>query len=190
MRQSDIDRDMENGYSRRRQVSLIHNDDSFARMVAEEVKNKLSPLHKQELMKPENWGRWKDALVALSDNLQRQIDNIEADSLSDSERYASLGRDGIRLNRESQQFYGEKAVRVKRFKFHVDKRLDQVVAMMETGEVVQSDGWDQVDFLRKAITKHRSMMRELDLEDTEVDHALWNALDGKWEFDSIDVDNF
>ena len=48
----------------------ILNDDSFARMVAEEVKNKLSPTHKQILLEKENWSRWKDALVALSDNLQ------------------------------------------------------------------------------------------------------------------------
>ena len=34
---------------------MIINDDAFARMVAEEVKNKLSPLHKKELMKRENW---------------------------------------------------------------------------------------------------------------------------------------
>lgn len=188
---SSVNRDtsMDYGYSRRSMMSLINNDDNFARMVAEEVKNKLSPLHKKELMRTENWGRWRDALIALSDNLQRQIDNIEADAESDNRRFSAMGRDGMRLGREAQQHYGERAVKVKRFKFHVDKRLDEVMAMIETGDSIKSDGWEQVEFLRRSIAKHRSMIHELDLDDTDIDRALWSALDGKWDFDSIDVNN-
>lgn len=165
------------------------NDDAFARMVAEEVKNKLSPLHKKELMEPENWQRWKTALLALSENLQNQIEDIEEDAESDAHRYASLGRAGNRLSKETDKYYGSKATRVKRFKFHVDKRLDEVCAMIETGSIIQTDGWDQVEFFRRAITTHRSLMREFDLEDTALDRALWSTLDSKWEFDSINSDN-
>lgn len=165
------------------------NDDAFARMVAEEVKNKISPVHKQELMKEDNWARWKEALLALSENLQRQIESIEADAVSDERRYASLGKTGTRLARESNSYYDTKATRVRRFKFHVDKRLDEVSVMIETGNIINSDGWDQVEFYRKAIIEHRSLMRAFDLEDTSIDRALWDTLDNKWNFDSVNNDN-
>lgn len=165
------------------------NDDSFARMVAEEVKNKLSPTHKQILLEKENWERWREALIALSENLQNQIEDIEADAESDEERYSSLGRAGTKLSREATSYYDHKATRVKRFKFHVDKRIDEVTAMIETGDEVKSDGWDQVDFLRRAIVTHRSMMRDYDLEDTAIDRALWSTLDNKWLFDTVTSEN-
>jgi hypothetical protein len=167
----------------------VLNDDSFARMVAEEVKNKLSPTHKQVLLEKENWGRWKDALLALSDNLQNQIDNIESDAESDNLRYSSLGPAGSKLSREAISYYDTKATRVKRFKFHVDKRLDEVMNMIETGAEIQTDGWDQVEFLRRAIVTHRTLMRSFDLEDTAIDRALWSTLDNKWLFDSVTSDN-
>jgi len=167
----------------------IVNDDAFARMVAEEVKNKLSPLHKGELMKMENWGKWRDALVALSQNLQNQIDVIEEDAIADERRYMSIGAGGKRLSQEAVSYYGNKSARIKRFKFHVDKRLDEVQLMIDTGKEIESDGWDKVEFLRKAIAKHRSMLREYDLEDTAIDRALWSTLDYKWVFDSINDDN-
>jgi hypothetical protein len=165
------------------------NDDSFARMVAEEVKNKISPIHKQELLKPENWNRWKDALIALSENLQDQIDDIESDSESDSRRYSSLGSAGKKLTRESRNYYDNKATKIKRFKFHVDKRLDEVCLMIDTGETIQNDGWENVEFLRRAIVTHRAMLESFDLEDTAIDRSLWDALENKWTFDSINSDN-
>lgn len=165
------------------------NDDTFARMVAEEVKNKVSPIHKQELMLPENWSRWKHALIALSDNLQNQIESIESDSESDSSRYSSLGPAGVKLTRESRKYYDTKATRIKRFKFHVDKRLDEVSLMIDTGEEIQNDGWEQVEFLRRAITTHRAMLQDFDMEDTAIDRSLWDALDNNWTFDSINSDN-
>lgn len=164
-------------------------DDEFARIVAEEVKNKLSPVHKQILMDKENWHRWRDALVALSDNLQRQIDDIEADAESDDERFSNMGRDGKALSRDANRYYDAKATRVKRFKFHVDKRLDEVAVMIETGSEIQTDGWDKVEFFRRAIAQHRKLMREFDLEDTAIDRALWSTLDDEWLFDSIDGEN-
>lgn len=165
------------------------NDETFARLVAEEVKNKISPVHRQELMRTENWGRWKEALLALSENLQFQIDTIEAESQSDERRYSSLGKTGEKLAQESSKHYDVKATRIRRFKFHVDKRLDEVSVMLETGNAINSDGWDKVEFYRRAIIEHRNLLREYDLEPTSIDMALWDALDEKWSFDSIDESN-
>lgn len=165
------------------------NDDTFARMVAEEVKNKVTPIEREELRRPENWDRWKRALVALSENLQYQIDSIEADSESDQRRYSSMGARGGKLTNESKRYYDEKATRIKRFKYHVDRRLDEVCVMLETGESTQNDGWSEVEFYRRAIIAHRNMLREFDLEDTAIDRSLWDCLDGKWTFDSINNDN-
>lgn len=165
------------------------NDDTFARMVAEEVKNKLSPTHKQILLEKDNWERWREALIALSENLQNQIDDIESDADSDMQRYSSLGPSGRKLSKEASSYYDSKATRVKRFKFHVDKRLDEVSNMIETGAAIQTDGWDRVEFLRRAIATHRSLMRDFDLEDTAIDRALWATLEDKWEFDSVTSEN-
>ena len=167
----------------------ILNDDAFARMVAEEVKNKISPLHKQQLMDQSNWERWKSALIALSQNLQDQIIDIEEDALSDLKRFSSLGSSAGRLSQETAKYYDVKAVKIKRFKFHVDNRLDEVCAMMETGKTIQNDGWDQVSFLRRGIVEHRNLIRKYDLEETDIDRALWSILDNRWEFDSITAQN-
>jgi hypothetical protein len=165
------------------------NDDSFARTVAEEVKNKISPMHKQELLKAENWNRWKDALIALSDNLQNQIDSIESDSESDSQRYSALGSAGNKLTKESRNYYDNKATKIKRFKFHVDRRLDEVCLMIDTGEEIKTDGWEQAEFLRRAIITHRAMLDSFDMEDTAIDRSLWDALNNNWTFDAINSDN-
>jgi hypothetical protein len=163
------------------------NDDVFAGMVAEEVKNKLSSNQKKELLKPENWERWKDALLALVENLEDQIATIEEDAEADKIRYEGFGHDGRRLAKEAAQAYNSRKIKVSRFLFHVNKRLDEVTQMIETGEAIQSDGWAEADFLRKSIIKHRAMMHEFDMEETAIDRALWSTLDGKWNFDSIDA---
>ena len=164
------------------------NDDAFARMVAEDVKNKLSPFHKKQLLEEANWPRWKDALIILSDNIQEQIDDITADMQADDERYKAMGPSGRKLAREAHEAYTSRLKKVSRFKFHVDKKLDEVTAMIETGSAVASDGWEQVDFLKRAIAKHRSMIYEYDFEHTAIDSALWAALEEKWEFDNIEED--
>ena len=162
-------------------------DDAFAGMVAEEVKNRLSASEKKELLKEENWERWKQSLLALVDNLEEQILVIDDDSEADRIRYESMGASGRRLAKEAAQAYGGKKVKIKRFLFHVNKRLDEVVTMMETGNVIESDGWTEVEFLKKAIIRHRALLRDFDLEETSIDRSLWDTLDGKWTFDSIDA---
>ena len=165
----------------------ILSDDMFAGIVAEEVKNKLSSHQKDELLKQENWTRWRDALLALVDNLEDQIQDIEEDAEADRIRYEGMGHDGRRLAREAAQAYNSRKTKVSRFLFHVNKRLDEVTRMIETGEAIKSDGWTEAEFLRKAITRHRSRMRQFDMEETAIDRSLWATLDNKWTFDSIDT---
>ena len=76
---------------------MTMNDDAFARLVAEEVKNKVSKSQRLVLMEKENWDKWRRALVALTGTLQTQLDNLADDEESDRERYAELGTDGQRL---------------------------------------------------------------------------------------------
>jgi hypothetical protein len=170
-------------------VEIMINDDTFARMVAEEVKNKLSPQQKKILSSPENWDKWKECLLILIDNLDRQIDLIKEDAEADADRYGSMGRSGEKLAREAAKAYQAKIVKIDRFKFHVNRRLDDLMLMMETGESIESDGWDEVAFLKRAISTHRSLLNQYDLEDTSVDRALWAALENRWEFDSINGNN-
>jgi hypothetical protein len=60
------------------------------------------------------------------------------------------------------------------------------MVMIETGEVKKEDGWEKAAFFENAIFRHRALLREFELEETSIDRALWAALEGKWEFDSID----
>ena len=170
-------------------MATMINDDTFARMVAEEVKNKLSPAQRDILLAPENWGRWKDSLLILIENLDSQIENIKDNADSDAERYSSMGRSGEKLAREAAKAYQGRIIKIERFKFHVNRRLDDVMMMIETGNQIKSDGWDKVEFLKRAISMHRQLLREYDLEDTAVDRALWAALNDKWEFDEITSDS-
>lgn len=170
-------------------MAVMMNDDVFARMVSEEVKNKLSTSQKKILLQPENWSRWKDALLFLVENLDRQIENIEADAEADAEKYSLMGLSGKKLAAEAAREYQYRIKKIDRFKFHVNRRLDEVMMMIETGNVESSDGWDRVAFLENAIVKHRELLREFDLEDTAVDRALWSAISGNWEFDSINESN-
>lgn len=170
-------------------MAVMINDDIFARMVSEEVKNKLSSAQKQILLEPENWGRWKDALLLLVENLDIQIENIKEDAEADAEKYSSMGRSGDRLAAEAAREYQYRIKKIDRFKFYVNRRLDEVMTMIETGQTKSSDGWDRAAFLENAIVKHKNLMREYDLEETAIDRSLWDALDGNWNFDNINEGN-
>lgn len=161
------------------------NDESFAHLVAEDVKNRLSPLQRQVLMQSENWDRWQRALLALVENLDDQIDRLEESKENDNARFRAIG--STRLMKTAEEEYRLRISRVERFKFHVNRRLDEVTTMIETGKVFDSNGWPQVEFLKRAIATHREMMRKHDMEPTPIDQALWSALIDKWEFDNIDV---
>ena len=160
-------------------------DETFARLVAEEVKNRVTEEQKEYLRLPENWTRWQRALIALGENLTSQLDGISAQEKEYTERYKALGDSGLKLLAETLAESETRRKKIARFKFHVDGRLDEVTRMIGLGSEAIDDRLKAVEFLRKAIEKHRELMQELDVEPTGVDKALWAALDGKWEFDNI-----
>lgn len=165
------------------------NDDTFARLVAEEVKNRVTVSQADYLRLPENWTRWQRALIALNSNLDAQLDALARSHAEDQEKYAALGQEGLALLAESLAEIESRQKKISRFQFHVSSRLDEVTKMIALGSEGMDDRLAAVEFLRKAIERHRSIMEELDLEPTQVDVALWGALDGKWEFDSLSYDD-
>jgi hypothetical protein len=169
-------------------------DDEFARLVSEDVKNKVSSRQRQVLLDPQNWNRWKRALVMLVENLDEQIENIDDDQRADAERFGSMGRDGEVLLQESNFAYRTRKTKIERFRFHVNRRLDDVMKVIETGvsEHVNKDVLtvsSDANFYRKAIAKHRALLEEYDLEATEIDRALWRTLDNEWAFEEITGNN-
>lgn len=160
-------------------------DEFFARLVADDVKNKITVQQREILMEETNWDRWKRSLWALLDNLAEQIENIGMDAEADAVRYGSMGRAGKRLADEAARAYEIRTTKVERFRLHVERRLDQVTTMLETGEPIDSSPWETVDFYRQAIITHKKMLHEHDLEDTEIDRALWATLENRWDFDKV-----
>lgn len=169
-------------------------DDEFARLVSEDVKNKVSSRQRQVLLDPQNWSRWQRALLLLIENLENQIADIDADQESDRRRFTAMGDDGSILLQESEFAYQSRKTKIERFKFHVNRRLDDVVSMIESGrpDHVSRDiltASSDANFYRKAIAKHRALLEEYDLEATEIDRALWRALDNEWAFEEINESN-
>jgi hypothetical protein len=156
------------------------NDDMFARLVAEDVKNRVSDTQSEYIHLPQNRERWKRALLALVRNLEEQIADIKDDKELDSQRYADLGSDGTVLLAEAMQSYDARMAKIERFKFFVNKRLDYVVSLGEDEGAVS-----RVNFLESAILKHKSLMDEFDMEPTDIDVALWASLENKWQFDDV-----
>ena len=164
------------------------NDDAFARLVAEEIKNNASEQQRDYLRLPENWSRWHRAIKVLSDNLEQQLRSIHERNQDEIARYKELGEDGIKLIAEATAEFDNRRKKIERFRFHVTSRLDEVSRMIALGTDAVEERLKTVEFLRKAIENHRSLMLHYDMEATPIDFALWSALDGKWEFEDITDD--
>ena len=108
------------------------NDEIFSRLVAEEVKNRVSESQRLYLELPENQLRWKRALLALMRNLQLQIGSLANDKELDITRYSDFGADGEKLLVEAVASYDLRIGKIERFKMFVEKRLDYVVSLSET----------------------------------------------------------
>jgi len=159
-------------------------DDTFAKLVAEEVKNRVDQDTRDILLEPENWSRWERALIVLVENLNSQLRQIEEDVQSDRERYGNI-EDGHILLAEALGAYENRKKKIERFRFHVEKRLTQVSKMIATGVKMEDDLGKTLILLKNSIKKHKEMMLHYDLEETAIDRALWDALDGYWNFDKI-----
>jgi len=163
-------------------------DDAFARLVAEEVKNKVSRSQRQVLLEKENWSRWRRSLVALVEVLQGQLDMIAEDEEADRDRYEGLGADGKRLLSMAMNEYEQRRKKVERFKFHVERRLDEVEQMISTGLIPEDEPGRHAVLYENAIRKHKELIETNDIEPTVIDLALWDALDGQWTFNNIRQD--
>jgi len=161
------------------------NDDTFAYLVAEDVKNKLSPTQRKNLMQRENWERWQSALATLAENLNEQIQQLNTLEAGDERRFEDIG--SKRMQKEMRSAYSERKIRIQRFMFHVNKRLDEVTTMIETGVGPEANPWEVIDFFKRAIFQHRKLINENDMEPTSIDEALWATLSDKWLFDTIDT---
>lgn len=161
-------------------------DDAFARLVAEDVKNKSSVEQKTYLRGPETRTRWKRALYALIENLDMQIAGINASEKSDKARYETMGKAGERLLFESRETYDAHRKKIERFRFYVEQRIAEVDRLIALGDEGVNTEQSTTAFLQKAISTHRDKMEEFDLESTIIDEALWAALDGKWVFGDIE----
>lgn len=162
------------------------NDETFARLVAEDVKNKSSEAQKKYLASPENLVRWKRALKYLSENLEAQtqeIDNYEAERL---QKYKSLGTEGDTLIAEASANAAMRRSKIERFRFFVNSKLDEVTRM---GLLSEGADGSTDDFFRRAIQKWWSLMEDFEMEPTRIDVALHASLDGKWEFDDLSMEN-
>lgn len=159
------------------------NDDAFARIVADDVKNKATQSQRDYLELPSNRQRWKKALGALIENLDDQISDLLDDEDSDRERYESLGSAGAALLAEAIATYGSRRHKIERFKHYVQMKLDRVNAMPEAGEFLSRE-----ELFENAIMEHKRLMEEFDMEPSAADEALWATLDGKWEFDSVNME--
>lgn len=163
-------------------------DDAFARLIAEDVKNRVSRSQADYLRLPENLDRWKRSLKYLLSNLDNQLEELADREQSEVARYEDLGQDGIRLVAEIQADIEQRRRKIVRFRFYVEARLDEVNRLISSSS---DDGFEKVkvsELLRSAILKHHDLIMDNDFEFTEIDEALWDALDGVWSFDSIDVD--
>lgn len=159
------------------------NDEAFARLVAEEVKNRVASEQRDYLMLPENWGNWQRALVTLVENLRAQERDLDEREQREAERYRTLGDSGVKMLAEVMAENENRRKKIARFRFHVENRLDEVTRMIALGTDEVDERLKVVEFLRRAIERHREMITAEDIEPTVIDLALWQALDGKWAFD-------
>lgn len=165
------------------------NDEAFARLVAEEVKNKVSKTQRRTLLERGNWDKWKRALLALIETLQEQINDIELSQEADTQRYLALGADGKKLLSQAISEYSTRKTKIERFKFHVERRLDEVLQMIESGTVMEDDPTPHAKLYENAIRKHRDLIERYNIEPTPIDLSLWDALDGQWSFNNIRADD-
>ena len=96
------------------------------------------------------------------------------------------------LVQEAEIFYKNKKNKIARFKFHVDRRIDEVVSLIEKNEPIKTypsgNSDTLVEFYEKAISTHKSLMYEYSLEETSIDRALWDTLKGKWDFSKVSAE--
>lgn len=164
-------------------MNSVLSDDAFARLVAEDVKNRVTNSQREYLRLPENWERWQRALKLLLDNLNDQLADIDARARVDIARLEALGEDGRVLLAEYQTNLEQRSRKIMRFRFYVETRLDEVSRLIVIGSDETSAHTRAAEFYRKAIERHQEIITEGDLDYNSIDEALWATLRGEWRFD-------
>ena len=162
-------------------------DETFARIVAQDVKNKLNSREKDYLNLPENRDRWVRSLVFLKENLNDQLVDLDDQEQIETNRYEALGEDGRTLLASMLSDLDQRRKKIQRFQQYVERRSEAVQRLTASTSQELEERAKLVEFLRRAIESHRSMMARANFDATLIDCALWDALDGKWEFDDIDI---
>lgn len=165
---------------------MIMNDETFARLVADNVKNRTTATQNKYLELPENNAKWQRALNALIRNLDSQIAEITSDAQADSERYSNVGDAGTELLAQAVANYDAKKQKIERFRFYVVKKLADVVLADQANKTHLGSGESLV---HRAIRKHMDMSRIYGIENTPLDRALYDSLNGIWSFDDIKEDD-
>lgn len=163
------------------------NDDAFSRLVAEDVKNRVSDSQREYLRLPENWERWQRALRLLLDNLNDQLADMEARAEIEVRRFENMGDSGVVLLAEYQTNLEQRQRKIMRFRFYVETRLDEVSRFITIGSDEAANQMRAVEFFRKAIERHQEMIQDGDLDYSGIDEALWATLRGEWRFDNPDL---
>lgn len=161
-------------------------DEAYSRLVAEEVKNRVSAREIDYLKL--DYKKWQQALLGLVENLNGQINKINGDAAADEERFKELGDAGTRLIVEAKAMYSDRCAKARRFLFHVERRLDEVTRIIGLGEDASDERLQLVEFLSRAIEKHRELSEAADYVPNAIDNALWASLEGKWLFEDIDME--
>lgn len=65
-------------------------NDTFARLVGEEVKGKATQAQQDFLRLPENWTHWQRALKDILFSLEQQLATIDEKEVADRERYGAM----------------------------------------------------------------------------------------------------
>lgn len=179
-------------FAQRIRVDMLTND-NFARLVAEDVKNRVSVEQSDYLRLPENVARWKRSLQLLLVNLDNQLDDLATKEELEVRRYEGLGGDGVNLLAEVQTVIEQRRRKIVRFRFHVEKRLDEVIRLSNAASKDETAQSANYNLLRSAIQKHKELLLDEDffatLSDADqdlIDEALWASLDGVWAFDEVE----
>jgi hypothetical protein len=172
--------------NRQVEITPYMNDEDFSQLVALEVKKRAHPDGVKFLNQPENLERWHRALQALAGSLNYQIEGIENQLADVVDRFSNLGAEGEYRIAESTRNLEERKRKISGFRFHVEKRVDDVAKLILAKNGTLSSDGSVVEFFRKAIQRHKQLMHEYEFEPTVLDEALWETLKGKWVFEDAE----
>ena len=169
-------------------MSTYIDDETFARLVADNVKNKTSNAQNKFLELPDNNPRWQEALNSLIDTLNDQINEISHEAKESIKRYSEAGDISHDSLTRAMAHGDTRKQKIERFRFYVEKKLSEVQSAADP--YVDAD---PRSFFIRAIRKHQEMSSYHKIENTPLDIALYDSLNGVWSFDKIresDLEDF